>query len=372
MEFIYLDEKDMLKAGVSDMHRCIGTMEDMLKLLSVGDYRMSGASNNDHGARVKFPEKSNIAEMPLAAADRWFTAMPAYLGGRFHMFGIKSYGSNHENAAKGLPRSVLMMQLLDVDTGIPLAYMSANIMSAMRTGAIAGVGAKWLAPKSVQVLCIIGPGVMSRYAFDAIMTVQPTITEIRILGRGKNNKEKFLKWCREKYQSVKVVFCNDTEEACKNADIVFTGNTRAEIFEDNPYINEKYIKKGALVIASSSVRYDREFLSDIDKCVCTAEFDKIYEPGYSVDATPNTEETKNQVTYNGYLHERCMAGNPFLSLADSIYKGAVERDYNKIYIYGAYGMPVEDVAWGHDIYMNALEKNIGTKLELWKDGESAL
>lgn len=40
-----------------------------------------------------------------------------------------------------------MMTLMDVETGIPLAYMSANILSAMRTGAAAGIGAKYLAKK---------------------------------------------------------------------------------------------------------------------------------------------------------------------------------------------------------------------------------
>jgi ornithine cyclodeaminase len=30
------------------------------------------------------------------------------------------------------------------------------------------------------------------------------------------------------------------------------------------------------------------------------------------------------------------------------------------------GMPVEDVAWGTIVYRNALEKGIGTKLNLWE------
>ena len=29
------------------------------------------------------------------------------------------------------------------------------------------------------------------------------------------------------------------------------------------------------------------------------------------------------------------------------------------------GMPVEDVAWGYEIYRNALTRGIGTKLNLW-------
>ena len=134
--FLYLDEDDMLKAGVSDMKRCIETMEDTFNLLFRGDYRMGGEDNCEHGLRVKFPKSSLVTDMPLDAPGRWFTAMPAYLGGRYHCFGIKTYGANQNNIKLGLPRSVLIMQLLDVETGMPLAIMSANILSAMRTGAV--------------------------------------------------------------------------------------------------------------------------------------------------------------------------------------------------------------------------------------------
>ena len=44
----------------------------------------------------------------------------------------------------------------------------------------------------------------------------------------------------------------------------------------------------------------------------------------------------------------------------------VHRKENEIVIYSVGGMPTEDVAWGTVIYRNALEKGIGTKLNLWK------
>lgn len=60
--------------------------------------------------------------------------MPAYLGGRFDVCGNKWYGSNAENPKKGLPRSVLTVTLNDKDTGEPLAFMSANLLSAAEQG----------------------------------------------------------------------------------------------------------------------------------------------------------------------------------------------------------------------------------------------
>ena len=39
-DFIYLNEQDMIRAGVQDMEKCIDSMEDMFVLLHKGDYRM--------------------------------------------------------------------------------------------------------------------------------------------------------------------------------------------------------------------------------------------------------------------------------------------------------------------------------------------
>ena len=45
----------------------------------------------------------------------------------------------------------------------------------------------------------------------------------------------------------------------------------------------------------------------------------------------------------------------------------VHRKEGEIVIYSVGGMPVEDVAWGTVCYRNALEKGIGTKLNLWTE-----
>jgi len=162
IDFLYLSEPDMVRAGVTDMAKCVDTMEEMFGLLHSGDYRMAGASNNSHGAIVIFPDDSPFPDMPKPTADRRFMAMPAYLGGRFRTAGVKWYGSNIENREKGLPRSILMFVLNDADTGAPLAFMSANLLSAYRTGAVPGVGARHLARKNSRVVGILGPGVMAK------------------------------------------------------------------------------------------------------------------------------------------------------------------------------------------------------------------
>ena len=148
VDFLYLNEQEMIKAGVKNMPKCIDTMEDVLKCLTKGDFVMGGENHNSHGCMVTFPNESPFPNMPKnVGEDRRFMAMPAYIGGPFDMAGMKWYGSNTANKEIGLPRSILMVMLNDKTTGAPVCLMSGNLLSAYRTGAIPGVGLRHLAPK---------------------------------------------------------------------------------------------------------------------------------------------------------------------------------------------------------------------------------
>lgn len=42
IDFLYLNEQDMIDAGVLNMQECINVMEDVFGILSTEDYRMGG------------------------------------------------------------------------------------------------------------------------------------------------------------------------------------------------------------------------------------------------------------------------------------------------------------------------------------------
>lgn len=81
IDFLYLNEPDMIAAGVTDMARCVDVMEETLVLLRRGDFRMAGANAMSHGAMISFPKEPEFENMPADGPDRRFMAMPAYLGG---------------------------------------------------------------------------------------------------------------------------------------------------------------------------------------------------------------------------------------------------------------------------------------------------
>ena len=372
IKFLYLSEPDMIKAGVKNMDQCVEAMEDLLVTLNKGDYVMAGGNHNSHGAQVIFPDDPQFEGMPKNADDRRFMAMPAYLGGKYQMAGMKWYGSNCENKASGLPRSILMMMLNDKDTGAPLALMSANLVSCYRTGAIPGVGAKYLAGKDSETVTIIGPGVMGRTCLLAFLSVCPKITTVKVKGRGQRSLHAFEEFVKKECPQIQqVIVCDSMEEAVKDSDIICVTSTAPVKEIDFPYIAEDWVKKGALICLPSAARFDDDFL--INRCKKVVDNYKLYEAWAEEFPYPSYEMVQIIGSkFTDYLHEGRIQREDIVDIADIINKKHPGRESDdEIIVYSVGGMPVEDIAWGGTVYRNALKEGIGVELPLWDQPDMA-
>lgn len=367
IDFLYLNEEDMIAAGVKDMAGCVEAMEEMFKLMKIGDYRMGGANGNSHGCMVMFPESSPFPEMPVDGPDRRFMAMPAYLGGKFDMAGMKWYGSNAENRKKGLPRSILTVILNDKDTGAPLAFMSANILSAYRTGAVPGVGFKYFAREDADTIGIVGPGVMSKTALAAAMAVRPTLKTVKVKGRGKASLDRFIEYVNEEYPGVTVYAVDSIEEAVRDSDIVSVSTSSPTGDPGQyPYIAEEWIKPGAIIESTAALRFDDDFI--INRARTVTDNIKLYE-AWEEEMKPDAYNTIPipAVRVEDLIAAGKMRSGQIDDLGDVLLgKIPVHRKEDEVVIYSVGGMPVEDIAWGTVCYRNALEKGIGKKLNLWE------
>ena len=372
IKFLYLSEPDMIKAGVKNMDQCVEAMEDLLVTLNKGDYVMAGVNHNSHGAQVIFPDDPQFEGMPKNADDRRFMAMPAYLGGKYQLAGMKWYGSNCENKASGLPRSILMMMLNDKDTGAPLALMSANLVSCYRTGAIPGVGAKYLAGKDSETVTIIGPGVMGRTCLLAFLSVCPKITTVKVKGRGLRSLHAFEEFVKKECPQIQqVIVCDSMEEAVKDSDIICVTSTAPVKEIDFPYIAEDWVKKGALICLPSAARFDDDFL--INRCKKVVDNYKLYEAWAEEFPYPSYEMVQIIGSkFTDYLHEGRIQREDIVDIADIINKKHPGRESDdEIIVYSVGGMPVEDIAWGGTVYRNALKEGIGVELPLWDQPDMA-
>lgn len=376
IDFLYLNEEDMIKSGVLDAKRCIETMRDTLSLFGKKDFLLGGPKGDEHGLQMNFPKKSDIENFPLDdGPDRRFMAMPAYLGGRFHIAGQKYYGSNSHNNAFNLPRSILMVTLSDVDTGAPKAIMSANLLSAMRTGAMPAMAATYLANKDSEVLSLIGPGVINKCALMCYMEVLPNIKTIKL--RGSSSKSKtaldMKQFIMEKYPNVKdIIICDSLKEACEDADVVSEAMSVSP--ENLEEFKLEWFKKGATVFSMGSFLYRK--YEDFTNTKMVVDNYGMYEKYLSnfiargpVDELGNKREWVIMgIHFVHLVKSGVVTRDKVINICDivnGISKGRENKD--EIVMCSIGGMPLEDLSWGYDCYQKALELGIGTKLNLWNE-----
>ena len=374
IDFLYLNEKDMIEAGVLDAAGCIETMRDTLALFGKKDFLLGGPNADEHGLQMNFPQKSDIEGFPLDdGPDRRFMAMPAYLGGRFHIAGQKFYGSNSHNQALGLPRSILMVTLSDVDTGAPKAIMSANLLSAMRTGAMPAMAATYLANKDSEVLSLLGPGVINKCALMCYMEVLPNIKKIKIRGSSSRSKTALAmkEFIKETYPQVKeIVICDSLEEACRDADVV--SEAMSDTKENMEEFRLEWFKKGATVFSMGSFLYRK--YEDFKNTTMVVDNYGMYQKYL------NNFIARGPVDAFGNKREWVIMGIHFVHLVKT---GQVQREQvinlcdivngksegrtsqDEIVMCSIGGMPLEDLSWGYDCYRRAMKKGLGTSLNLW-------
>lgn len=373
IDFRYLSEPDMIAAGVTDMAACVDTMEEMFALLDRGDYRMAGSNNDSHGAMVVFPDESPHEGMPRNTADRRFMAMPAYLGGSFRTAGVKWYGSNIENREKGLPRSILMFTLNDADTGAPLAFMSANLLSAYRTGAVPGVGARHFARPDSTVAGVVGAGVMALTTLAAFCVACPGLTTVKVKGRGAASLETFKTFVAENLPQITTVEVVDTiEDAVRGSDLVtFCTSGPAGDPATYPTVEREWVKPGAYMAMPAECSLDAGMEADDIRTV--VDNTGLYEAW--AEEVPSPSHATIPIIGCRWM-DRIAEGTMDAARVEDL--GAVvagrspgRRTDDEIVILSVGGMPVEDVAWGTTLYRNALAKGIGTPLNLWTAPELA-
>ena len=364
VDFLYLDEPSMLKAGVTDMHACVNCMEEVYRLLGQGDYVMGGRNHNSHGIKIVFPESSPFPNLPVDGPDRRFMAMTAYLGGRFNVAGEKWYGSNVNNKSKGLPRSILMCMLNDADTGAPIALMSGNQVSGIRTGAIPGVGARYLARKDSTVCGLIGAGPISRSCFMSLADTCETLESVKIYDVFPEYAEKLRAWILETYPQIKTCeVVSSVEDCVRGSDIINSATSGKSL----PYINGAWLKPGAYVSLPAGINMDQDFLlGDVRRIVDNW---AMYE-AWSEELPAPWHDSLELVAsyYLDWINEGKMTAGQIENLGDII-AGKIpgRKSENEIIIFGMGGLPVYDVAWAKECYDKAVELGLGVKLNLWEE-----
>ena len=97
--------------------------------------------------------------------------MPAWQEGG--CYGVKVVNIAPGNAARGLPGLHSTYVLYDASTGVPLAWIDGDEITARRTAATSALAASWLAPPGARHLALIGAGRIARLLPEAHRVVRP-------------------------------------------------------------------------------------------------------------------------------------------------------------------------------------------------------
>lgn len=157
--------------------------------------------------------------------------------------------------ADGLPAVQGLVVLFSAETGEPLAVMDATVLTGQRTGAVAAIGIKYLAPPDLDHLGIIGTGVQGAWAAVHTAAVRPVNT-LFCLPRSRSSFERFCATVTRFAGHLRITACTNVEELLGRAKCIVTATpSRIPVLPDDPACLE-----GKTFVAIGSYRSDMQEL----------------------------------------------------------------------------------------------------------------
>ncbi|GEM_PF-2622679 len=179
---------------------------------------------------------------------------------KLEIFGIKWISSFPENVKKNIPILNSLITLNDPENGLPIGVLKGNWITAIRTGAVSAVTAKYLAPRKKEITVgIFGLGLQAYVHVIAFKAIFKNVKFI-LLNHGDHFIKAFLKsFPNENFQITK-----NHHEVVRNSDIVLSVTTFPQ--KISPYIYAKDLKKDILILpVDYGTRVDPELYKHLDE-----------------------------------------------------------------------------------------------------------
>jgi N-[(2S)-2-amino-2-carboxyethyl]-L-glutamate dehydrogenase len=329
-----LSQEDVVAAGGLDMDACLEVIGTTLAL--------------HHRGETIGPMKAVIHWSDDLDTDEKLgrvMAMPAYVGGEIGVTGMKWIPSVPSNPTRGLPRGIGLVLLSDPETGLPLAFMDGTVVSAMRTGAVAGIAARELAREGAAVLGLLGAGVQARTQLLAFERTLPGLDEIRIYDPVREKADLL---AGERTDGPSRLVAASAEEAVRGCDVVVPVTMAPE-----PFIPAAWLEPGAVAISVSSLDFDLDVVTAADLLVADdVEHETAHAPRLFARAEAAGILPRETVVSLGAI----VAGaHPGRSSDDDLV------------VVSPIGLAIEDVAWAAHVFRRAEELGLGREQALWDD-----
>ncbi len=321
-QLLYLSKSDVAAVGL--------TMAEIVESLEVA-FRAKGEG------RTEMPPKPGIHP---GGGDNFVHAMPAYIPD-LKSAGIKWVSGFPENHKKGLPYIAGLLILNDVETGLPLSVMDCVWITAKRTGAATALSARYLARPESSIVGVLGCGVQGRSNVEALKVLFP-LKEVRAYDLNAETVQDYAAEISTRL-GLEVIPASTPREAVTGCDIVVTAGPILK--KPHATIQAGWLDEGA-------------FASLVD-------FDSYWHPEamaqaakFCTDDTPQLRQYQ-QMGYFKQIPEIHADLGELVSGQKSGRQAPAERTMT-----ANLGLAIDDMAVAPLLYQRALERGIGTWLDL--------
>ena len=256
------------------------------------------------------------------------------------VLGYKAYTSNKSG-------NRFLVHLFDAATGLHKAVIEADYLGMIRTGAVSGVAAKWLARPDATVAGVFGSGWQAEGHVRAICEALP-LECIKVFGRKADKLRDFCARMSEATGAT-VVPAASAEDAVRGSDLVGTVTTAAE-----PLFDAEWLEPGAHINAAGSNALIRQELSEaaIRKCELI-----------TVDSVPTALAEAGDLLpllEKGRLHPRQLVELGEVIVGRHPGRASAEQ----ITLFESQGMAIQDLAVASRVLAAAQAAGVGREIPL--------
>lgn len=336
VEFLYLSQEDVIACGGLDMAKAIQDIEKTYAMAEQG--------------QCLEPLLPSVAKYYNPWRGRHMAAHMGCLGGDLDVVGALVVISNSENPIRRkAPTRTGIFLISDLETGFPLAIMDVNLIGSIRTGAIGGVAARYLAHADSEVVAVIGAGVINRCHIMALNEVLKGIKQVKVFDI---KPEKAQVFAREIEEELGLPFevTDSAQEAIVGSDVIAAATPVSLL--DGGYVEGSWVKEGSFFSQLSAYDAKVAVIQNSDKFVLD-----------TLTQLDCRDRGIGLFCAQGLLREE-----DILDLGD-IVNGKVpgrENDREKIF-FKSWGVTGQTLMTAYRVYTEAKTKGVGQVLELWHE-----
>ena len=321
------------------------TRSDVEGLLNMDDClkAVEGAFVQEALGRVQMPPKMYLF---FGKYNGDLRVMPSYLE-ELEMAGVKCVNVHPSNPDRHfLPTVMAVIELVDPETGFPIALMDGTHITDMRTGAAGGVSVKYLASRDASRLGIIGAG---RQAWTQLMAISRVadLEEVSVYCRTPSTREEFALRASKEYE-VPVRAATEPRGAVEGMDIVVTVTPSR-----SPVVMADWVSPGTHICAMGADAPGKQELDPLILKNARVFYDSLEQATHSGEINvPITE---------GILGVDDLQG----SLGD-VMTGKIEgrTSPNDVTVFDSTGLSIQDITTAWMVYERAVAGEVGLEVDL--------